>query len=87
MTERVSIKTIRQTLLEVAHAQQCGSEWYTKGSQGLYQQVSMWVRRGTEAVKKVEEFRDQVAFVVNHMPMSDEAYKALCDAIAEVDPE
>jgi hypothetical protein len=38
-----------------------------------------------EHVEKYERFRDVVAFVVNHMPMSDEAYNTLVKAIESVD--
>ena len=50
-----SIKTIKQTFSEVHHAQSCGAQWYTRGEDGLYRQVSMWVRRGVDAVKEIEQ--------------------------------
>ena len=49
-----ALEILQQTLLEVAHAQQCGAEWYTKGSQGLYSQVSMWVSRGQDAINRIK---------------------------------
>jgi hypothetical protein len=49
------VKVLQQTLLEVAHAQQCGSSWYTKGEAGLYDQVSMWVRRGQTAINEIKK--------------------------------
>lgn len=47
-----ALSTCQQALLEVAHAQQCGSGWYTKGESGLRRQVDMWVRRGSEAIRE-----------------------------------
>lgn len=49
------IKIINQMILEVRHAQYNGSDWYTKGSSGLYQQVSMWLNKGTDASFKIDE--------------------------------
>jgi hypothetical protein len=50
-----SFVVLQQTLLEVSHAQQNGSDWYTKGSSGLYQQVSMWIGKGQEAINRIKE--------------------------------
>lgn len=50
-----AIKTANQALLEVAHAQYNGPEWYTRGESGLRQQVAMWVQRGLEAIAKVQK--------------------------------
>lgn len=47
-----ALKTAHQALLEVAHAQDVGPEWYTRGASGLRQQVGMWVRRGLDALNK-----------------------------------
>lgn len=47
-----ALRVTHQALLEVRHAQECGPGWYTRGESGLYQQVSMWVRRGLEAITK-----------------------------------
>ena len=52
-----AIEVLRQTLLEVAHAQSAGPGWYTRGSDGLYQQISMWVRKGVEAIGSVDKAR------------------------------
>lgn len=49
---RDSIKTANQALMEVDHAQNIGPGWYTRGEDGLRQQVRMWVRRGLEATRK-----------------------------------
>ncbi len=49
------VKVLRQTLLEVSAAQQCGSRWYTRGEGGLYQQISMWVRRGQDAINEIDK--------------------------------
>lgn len=43
------LKTANQALLEIDHAQRVGPGWYTRGLDGMYQQVRMWVRRGLEA--------------------------------------
>lgn len=55
---RDSLSVAKQALLEVRHAQTCGSEWYTRGASGLYQQVSTWVNRGLDAIKSVEVAND-----------------------------
>lgn len=47
-----ALKTLEQALHEVRHAQDCGAEWYTKGSSGLYQQVRMWVNKGFDAIRE-----------------------------------
>jgi len=52
---REQIKVLQQTLMEVSHAQRNGSSWYTRGENGLYQQVSMWLRRGQDAINKATE--------------------------------
>jgi hypothetical protein len=48
-----ALETIAQAFLEVQHAQSVGARWYTRGEQGLYGQVAMWVRKGQEAVAKL----------------------------------
>lgn len=45
-----SIGTVHQALLEVAHAQEVGPEWYTRGESGLKNQVRMWVKKGLAAI-------------------------------------
>lgn len=35
-------------------------------------------------LKRYNKFRDQVAFVVNHMPLDDRTYDALCEMIEKV---
>ena len=52
---REQIKVLQQTLSEVSHAQINGPSWYTRGENGLYQQVAMWVRRGQDAINKATE--------------------------------
>ena len=49
------VKVLEQTILEVAHAQQCGADWYTKGENGLYAQVAMWVQRGQTAINEIKD--------------------------------
>jgi hypothetical protein len=48
-----ALRVCKQALLEVAHAQNAGSSWYTHGHDGLYRQVAMWVRNGNEAINSV----------------------------------
>lgn len=48
-----ALKIVHQALIEVAHAQDVGPWWYTKGANGLYQQVAMWVRKGLDAIAAV----------------------------------
>jgi DNA repair exonuclease SbcCD ATPase subunit len=45
-----ALDTCSQMILEVAHAQRNGSDWYTKGESGLYRQVSMWIRKASDAI-------------------------------------
>jgi len=42
-------------------------------------------RSYTERYEHIKEFRDGVAFVLNHMPMSDKAYAALLTYIEKYD--
>lgn len=48
---RAALKVAQQSILEFRHAQECGPSWYTRGADGMYQQVSLWLRRGLEAVR------------------------------------
>ena len=43
-------KVAMQFALEVAHAQDVGPDWYTKGESGMYQQVRMWIKKAHDAV-------------------------------------
>lgn len=43
------IKTLRQMLLRRYPG------WYKRGHDGMFQQVSMWIRRGTDALDALEE--------------------------------
>lgn len=56
-----ALKTAHQALLEVAHAQDVGPEWYTRGASGLRQQVAMWVRRGLDALNKARPVENRTA--------------------------
>ncbi len=47
-----ALRITHQALIETAHAQSVGADWYTKGASGLYQQVAMWVRKGLDAIRK-----------------------------------
>jgi len=49
-----SIDTIKQTLLEVKHAQYSGSDWYTRGERGLFQQVRLHLDKADKAIKELE---------------------------------
>ena len=58
------ISVLQQMILEVAHAQSCEADWYTKGDTGKwaispgaaisYQQVSTWIRRGQDAINTLK---------------------------------
>ena len=48
------LEVLTQTVYEVDHAQRKGSEWYTKGSSGLYQQVRLWLDKSFVAIKSIE---------------------------------
>lgn len=52
---REALKTARQALMEVQHAQECGPGWYTRGVNGMYQQTTTWVRKGLTAAREVLE--------------------------------
>ena len=49
---REALKVTRQALIEVQHAQESGPGWYTKGGRGMYQQTTMWVRKGLAAARE-----------------------------------
>lgn len=48
---RAALKVAQQAILEFSHAQECGPRWYTRGADGMYAQVHMWLHRGLEAVR------------------------------------
>lgn len=48
---RAALKVAQQSLLEFSHAQEYGPSWYTRGANGMYQQVNLWLQRGLEAVQ------------------------------------
>ena len=54
-----AIDVLRQAVLEVRHAQNSGPNWYTKGSKGLYMQVSMWLNKADEALKSIDSTNNQ----------------------------
>ena len=45
----------RQFRLEVAHAMECGPGWYTRGEDGLRQQIRMWIDRAGKALQALGE--------------------------------
>lgn len=49
--QRAALKVAQQAILEFNHAQECGPNWYTRGKDGMYQQVNLWLRSGLEAVQ------------------------------------
>jgi len=53
-----AIKVLDQTVREVRHAQQCGARWYTKGDDGLFQQVRLHLDRADKALKSIESVLD-----------------------------
>lgn len=48
---RTALKVAQQALIEFSHAQECGPKWYTRGEDGMYRQVHMWLRKGLDAVR------------------------------------
>lgn len=48
-------KTARQFMLEVSHAMQTGPGWYTKGEDGLRQQVYRWIDNMRKALSPQEQ--------------------------------
>ena len=53
------IKVLRQTIMEVNHAQMSGPDWYTKNEKGLFQQVRLHIDRARVALEKVKDILDQ----------------------------
>ncbi len=49
------IKILEQTVMEVRHAQQSGARWYTKGDDGLFQQVRLHLDRADKSIKSVSD--------------------------------
>jgi hypothetical protein len=47
---RGALKITHQSLLEFNHAQESGPRWYTRGEDGMYAQVYMWLHKGLEAI-------------------------------------
>jgi hypothetical protein len=47
---RAALKVTHQSLLEFRHAQESGPRWYTRGEDGMYAQVHMWLRKGLDAI-------------------------------------
>jgi len=47
---REALKVAQQAILEFSHAQESGPSWYTRGANGMYQQVRLWLDRGMTAV-------------------------------------
>lgn len=52
------IKVLRQTVMEVRHAQHNGPAWYTKGDNGLYSQVRMHLDKASDAMKPIQSLLD-----------------------------
>jgi len=50
---RAALKVMHQALLEFSHARNCGPSWYTRGYDGMYAQVHMWLQRGLAAAASV----------------------------------
>jgi hypothetical protein len=49
-----AIKVLRQTVYEVKHAQDSGSNWYTHGENGLRRQVRLHIDKACKAIKSIE---------------------------------
>ena len=47
------VKVLQQMVMEVSHAQQKGPGWYTRGTDGMFQQVQMWIGRGQAAIDEI----------------------------------
>ena len=71
------LKIMEQALMEVRHAQEVGANWYTRGESGLYQQVSMWVRKGFTAVNAARAALTKPAAPVEGSKYSDQC--VACD--------
>jgi hypothetical protein len=48
---RAALKVAQDAILQFSHAQEQGPRWFTRGADGMYQHVHMWLRRGLEAVQ------------------------------------
>lgn len=51
--QQAALSVCSQFLLEVSHAMASGPNWYTKGEQGLRQQIYMWIERTHKALAGV----------------------------------
>jgi len=55
-----AIEVLRQTVMEVHHAQSRGPDWYTRGASGLFSQVRMSLEKSKEALKIMDQtLKDQ----------------------------
>ena len=53
------IRVLRQTVMEVRHAQNSGPDWYTRGASGLFMQVMTHLDRADEALKSIAPLIDK----------------------------
>jgi hypothetical protein len=60
MSMATGFAALRQALIEVSHAQQVGANWFTHGADGLYRQVSMWIRHARQELILIDAQRDQL---------------------------
>lgn len=70
-TLRAALKVAQQSLLEFSAAQERGPSWYTRGEQGMYSQVRLWLRRGLEAVQGALGPYDDNGQYLKEMPADD----------------
>lgn len=51
-----ALKVTRSALMEIRHAQIFGPQRYTKGANGMYMQVRMWMQRGLDATRILDKY-------------------------------
>jgi len=69
---RAALKVAQQSLLEFSHAQECGPSWYTRGTNGMYQQVSLWFDRGLKVVQDALGPYDDNGQYLKEMPAGEQ---------------
>ena len=47
-------RVLRQTVMEVRHAQNHGPDWYTRGASGLFMQVMTHLDRADKEIKSIK---------------------------------
>lgn len=65
---RAVLKIAQQAILEFSTAQERGPQWYTRGKDGMYRQVELWLQRGLEAVREALGSYDESGQYLKEIP-------------------